>query len=666
LRPIKHYAVSAAVAAAVLLAGCGAGSSSSGSGDGDNGDNGVIGKSGWTTLGTRTTSSQDNRPITSNADSRWSDYDPPALYPGKIVDASQYITMDDGIRLGATIGFPADADGKAPTEPLPVILTLTGYSKDNAAVLPGAATGQANPYFLSHGYIHVNVDVRGTGRSDGQWMAMDAREQKDYVQVLDWVVQQPWSNGSVGMHGTSLLGITSVLAAASGHPAIKAVYAIAAPLSDAYRDFPIVGGQGGYGFLTIWMGFVGAMGMVNAAAYQDPEQYLQATLEHLTGFLLTFQLPTLLKGLDGDPETVYDTDFWAIRSPVEQAANIHAPVFIFSGLQDAFQRGAPRMYDALKNHTTTKLLMGPWNHIEASAAGRSLVFGTSSSRASLPVDDIPIVDHSALMWFDQYVKGLDVGADRLPNVTHWVWGNDHFVTDTDWPNPQARAQRLYLHQDNSLALQQPAAGDAPQMVLQQPLNGLCSQSASQESLGILGLTQLPCFSDDNVAQALEIRYDTAPMTDDFYIDGPIQVDVWISTTAENAGVAVRVSDVSPGGTSFNLSHGLLTASLRALDPARSRYLDGQMIQPWHPFTQESILPVGSGNLVKVAVEVFPTSAVIRKGHKLRVSVGASDFPFGLPPVPSLLQMGPGVLSVYSDAEHPSSVVLPVVPASALQ
>ncbi len=613
--------------------------------------------SGWTTLGTRSLESRANRPVTTKAGAEWVDYDRPAVYPGTVVDGNQYITMDDGIRLGATVAWPADAAGKKPTEPLPVILTLTGYSKDNGAFAP--TIGGANPYFLARGYIHVNVDVRGTGRSDGEWEALGEREQRDYRQVVDWVVRQPWSNGSIGMYGTSLLGITSVLTASQGHPAVKAVYVIAAPMSDAYRDIAVVGGQGSYGFLSIWMSFVGAMGTLNAGAYQDPEQYFSAALEHLASYLLHFQLPTLLKGLVGDPETVYDSDFWAIRSPVEQAAGVQVPVFIVSGLHDAFQRGAPRYYDAIKNQTTAKLLMGPWDHIETS--GLSL-----TGNPALPLDGVPVLDHSALMWFDQYVSGRDVGADELPNVTQWVWGEERFVTSADWPNPAAHAERLFLHGDKRLSPVEPAATDAPNQILQQPLNGLCSESADRVSLGIFGLTQLPCFEDDSLAQALEASYETEPLAEDLYFDGPIQADLWISTTAQDAGLVVRVSDVGSPGTATALTSGIQTASLRALDPAKSRYLDGQMIQPWHPFTEDSVQPVGSGNLVRVSVEVFPTSALVKRGHKLRISVGASDFPYALPPVPGLVSSLAGVLSVFSDAEHPSSVVLPVVPVSAIR
>ncbi|MGH8458085.1 MAG: CocE/NonD family hydrolase C-terminal non-catalytic domain-containing protein, partial [Nevskiales bacterium] len=165
---------------------------------------------------------------------------------------------------------------------------------------------------------------------------------------------------------------------------------------------------------------------------------------------------------------------------------------------------------------------------------------------------------------------------------------------------------------------------------------------------------------------LEASFDTPPLEQDLYINGPIQADIWMSTTAENAGLVVRVSDLEPDGTARALTSGLQTASLRAVDESKSRYLGGQMIQPWHPYTAESVEPVGSGNIVKVPVEVFQTSALIKKGHRLRISVGASNFPFATMPIPSLAQSLAGLMSIYSDAEHPSSVVLPVVPATLLQ
>jgi putative CocE/NonD family hydrolase len=155
------------------------------------------------------------------------------------------------------------------------------------------------------------------------------------------------------------------------------------------------------------------------------------------------------------------------------------------------------------------------------------------------------------------------------------------------------------------------------------------------------------------------------MEQDLYINGPIQADIWISSTLPDAGLLVRVTDVAPDGSSREITNGILTASLRMVDESRSRFMNGQMIQPWHPFTAKSRQPLASGEIVKLPVEIFPTSLVVKQGHALRITVGASDFPHGMPPLADLVDQAVGVLTVYSDAEHPSSVVLPVVPVSAI-
>ncbi len=644
---LQFCALALGASATLLLAfvaGC-SGSSSVGSENANGAESAQ-----WTTLGTRGSTSQADTPITSNADAQWTDYNPDNLYPNTVTDNNQFITMADGVKLAVSVTLPADASGKAIPGKFPVVLTQTGYNKDVGAFVP--ALGGANPYLVRHGYAHVVVDTRGTGRSEGEWTAFGPIEQADYYPTVDWAATQSFSDGRVALYGASLLAITALITAEKQHPAVKAAFPIV-PMADGYRDIVFTGGQVNVGFIPLWLALVTGLSVLDFSFYQDPAEALQAELEHVLGAVANFQVPTLLRAVAGDPNTVYDGQFWTDRSPIENNAKIQIPTFIVGGLHDIFQRGEPLLYEALKNRNPTKLLLGPWTHIQA-ATGQGL-----------PVDGVPVLDHIALQWFDQYEKGMSVGADRLPNVTQYLYGQGHFVTTTDWPHPLASAARYYLHSDNSLSTTAPSTGDAPLKVAQEPLEGICSASTAQWTAGLIGLVPLPCFSYDNASERLAQKYETPVLTEDLYINGPIEADVWISTTAADAGVIVRVDDVDEKGAAFALTNGLLTASFRAVDSSRTRTLDGASIQPWHPFTKASLQPVGAGNLVELNVEVFPTSAVIKSGHKLRIAVGASDFPHGLPPIPSLLQSILGVLTIYSDAAHPSSVVLPVVPLSAI-
>ena len=636
---------------AALIAACGGGGGNSGgTAQGGSSADSSAGSSPWTTLGTRQVTSAPEQAISSNAGAAWTDYNPATLYPKMVQQALQYITMPDGTKLAAYVTLPADASGKAVSGNFPTILIQTSYNGVSGAVIP--ALGGADPYMVEHGYATVVVDVRGTGQSEGDWEAFGTTEQNDYGQVVNWVTQQSFCNGTIGVYGVSYLGITAIITAAQDHPAVKAAFPIV-PIGDGYRDIVFTGGQINPTFIPLWLGLVSVLGLTDPTILTNPQVGLTAVLEHILSAIATFQVPIILQAFLGDPNIAYDGGFWAARSPLENDARINVPTFIVGGLHDLFQRSEPLSYEEIKNNAPAKLLIGPWTHVEAA-------FGSG-----LPVDGVPVLDHIELQWFDQYLKGMSVGADALPNVTQFVSGYGHYVTATDWPNPQASAQRLYFHADKSLSATTPTPTEGSNTVLQVPIEGLCSISASQWTAGLLGYIPLPCFTNDNTTEGWDVVYQTPVMTADYYFNGPIEADVWMSTTDVDAGLSVRVDDVDASGTATALTDGIMTASLRAVDSSRSRTLNGQMIQPWHPFTAASVQKVGSNNIVEVPVEIFPTSAMIASGHRLRIAVGSSDLPQGVPPIPTLLQSLAGLLTIYSDAAHPSSVVVPMVPASAL-
>lgn len=642
-RTLNKALLTAACAWLVAASGCGGGGSDAGGGI-------ATSKSDWTTAGTRDSTATTGSEVTRNADAVWSDYSPAATYPNTKQLPLQYITMSDGTRLAAYLTLPADAAGTAVAGSFPTVLIQTSYNGVSGQLVP--ALGGADPLLVTHGYASITVDVRGTGQSEGSWEAFGATEQADYAEVVDWVVAQDWCDGRIGLQGVSYLGITAIITAAQRHPAVKAAFPIV-PIGDGYRDIVFTGGQVNPTFIPFWLTLVSVLGLTNPTAITDPAIGIPVLLQHLVSAVVGFQVPTILKALLGDPQTAYDGDFWKVRSPLENDARINVPTFVVGGLHDLFQRSEPMTYEAIKTQAPTKLLIGPWTHLQA-ALGEGL-----------PADGVPTLSQIALRWFDQYVKGLDVGADQLPNVTQWVAGYEHYVTASDWPHPQASAQRLYLLADKTLSATAPTDEAAFNKIVQLPIEGLCSISTSQWTAGIVGYIPLPCFSNSNSAERWSVKYETPAMTEDYYFNGPIEADIWMSTTATDAGLSVRVDDVDENGVAKSLTNGIQTASLRAVDDSRSRKLDGQSIQPWHPFTQASVLPVGANTPVLVPVEIFATSAMIAKGHKLRVAVGASDLPQGVPPVPTLLQSLAGVLTIYSSATMPSSVVIPVVPATAL-
>ncbi len=586
-------------------------------------------------------------PVDSRAsEMSWGGYVRDEDYP-EIATSTGTIVMRDGVELFYSVALPATADGVAATGPFPTILTQTGYNIDFPAI------PASNPYLVKRGYAHVSLDVRGTGNSGGSWDAFGENEQGDYGEVMDWVSRQPFCDGNVGTWGASFMAITQLFTAAHQHPAHKAMFAIV-PMADAYRDIVFTGGQTNIGFIPLWMGLVTGLTLApTPSTFANPAGLVPNLATDLINAAGQFQVPIILDAATGTGSTSYDGPFWRLRSTIEYTPRIKIPTFIVGGLNDIFQRGEPLLYEALKKQTLTKLLIGPWMHVGAGDG--------------LPQDGVPPLDQIAVQWFDQHLQGINTGASKIPNVTQYVYGAEKYVSTTDWPHPKARAERWFLREGGGLTREQPGIDEAGTMVLQLPVNGLCSTSTAQWTAGLASTIPLECFFSNTLNEStLESTFTSEPMAADYYINGPIQADIWVSPEmALDVGVSVKITLVDADGVSHEITNGLLSARHRALDFNRSRYLNGQMIQPWHPFTAEAESdPPAVGEAILLNVEIFPTSLMIPAGSQLRVAIGASDFPHGLPPLVDLADQVIGVYSVLSDAAHSSSVVFPVVPTNA--
>jgi predicted acyl esterase len=147
---------------------------------------------------------------------------------------------------------------------------------------------------------------------------------------------------------------------------------------------------------------------------------------------------------------------------------------------------------------------------------------------------------------------------------------------------------------------------------------------------------------------------------DLKVSGPIGAQVDLVTTAREAVISVRITDVAPDGTSTEWTAGWLAASLRKTDPAKSRMVNGELLQPWHPYTRDSVLPVTPGEPMRLYVEIFPTNGVLKKGHRLRVAIGPSDFPHAISPLPQAVRQSVGIVHILHGPHHPSHIALPVI------
>ncbi len=304
------------------------------------------------------------------------------------------------------------------------------------------------------------------------------------------------------------------------------------------------------------------------------------------------------------------------------------------------------------------MITGPWDHLQGSS-------GEDVGKAGYGE-----LQELWLRWFDRYVKGKK-DATLLKDVkpfTYYEQGTGRWVTTKKYVDRDLHAASFRLSGDASSGGRhgglvrsgrhtsaQPGTSTVPPI----PVTGLCTRSANQWTAGILNLAfpDSPCLKDNALNDLGGLSFQTAPMRRTLRLQGPINVRLYASSPTGDGMFSVAVEDVAPDGSVARLTGGWQVLSQRALDRKRSRYLDGQLIQPFHPFTRESQRPVPPGAVVPVDVEVFPTGAAIKPGHRLRLSIQAFDVPHLLPPLPQAAQIAP--LTVHASDVYPSVLTIPV-------
>lgn len=579
----------------------------------------------------------------------------PEQYSETVTTKDLAISMSDGVKLRADLTLPAGEDGEAISARVPVVVTITAYNKTALSGGFGGTLAGADPaYLVKRGYAQLTVDARGTGSSEGQWNAFDARENKDAAEVMTWAHEQPWSNGRTAMTGASYMGISQIFAAAGRPAGLRAIFP-QVPAADVYRDVVASGGQVDSGFMPLWLGLVTATGLVPpAVATSDPQSALGAMASRI-GTATTFTGPTLVKAMAGQ-DTAYDGPFYAERSPINVIDRVEVPTFLVAGEFDLFQRGTPLLFERLRQRgVPTKMIVGPWDHLQGSS-GAEVGDAGYGPLAALQ-----------LRWFDHYVKGRpDPALHRdIAPLTWYEQGTGDWRRASTWMGKDRTAStwRLSGSARNGIpgGLTTGTAADGTATVLPIPVAGLCTRSANQWTAGLANQSPLPnpCLEDNRINDLAGVTFDSAPMKRQVRFQGPLNARLHVSTVGGNGMLSVAVEDVAPDGTVTRLTGGWQVISHRALDKRRSRYLDGKLVQAFHPFTKRAERPLRAGEVAPVDVEIFPTGAAIEKGHRLRLAVQAFDVPHLAPTLPQL----PGSLvamKIHNSARYPSELVLPTV------
>jgi putative CocE/NonD family hydrolase len=578
---------------------------------------------------------------------------------GDVSSSSRYLTMRDGIKIAVDLYLPKKLKAG---ERVPTILQQTRYYRAYVLHWPFSifkdATNASIKRFVENGYAYVAVDVRGSGASFGtraqEWSPDEVR---DGAEIVDWIINQAWSDGKVGATGVSYDGTAAEFLLVNKHPAVKAIVPRFS-LFDAYTDIAFPGGIHHRSFTEMWARnnaamdrnqFGASLGGLDRLAFKgvkpvqeedgDGRLLAAAILSHAHNYdvhanalALTYRDDVNREGLTIDamsPSTFH--------KEIEASG---AAIYSYGGWYDgAYPAAAIKRYQAI--HTPgSKLLIGPWNH-----GGNQNVSRFSQSHEQFDEDG------EILRFFDYHLKGIENGIENEKPVRYYTMGEEKWKFADSWPPMGAQKLDYYFAAQNSLAPEKPASDQGPDAYSVDNTAGAGNQSR-WNSLVYTDNNGFAYPDRDKQDKKLLI-YTSAPLNQDVEITGYPIITLFISSTATDGNFFVYLEDVDEARRTNYVTEGMLRAIHRKLSGQPS---PDASLTPTRTFMRKDAMPLIPGEVANLTFELLPTSYLFKKGHAIRVALAGADMDHF-----ATRGMWSPTVQVYRDSAHPSSITLPVIP-----
>lgn len=581
-----------------------------------------------------------------------------------------YIPMRDGVRLFTSIYMPTDS-----TEKHPILLTRTPYSCAPYGTENWRAFWDTHlKYYMREGYIIVFQDVRGRWLSEGNFEDVrpfkknktatgEIDEASDAYDAIDWLVKNlPNNNGRVGVMGISYPGFYTTMAAASGHPALKAV-SPQAPVTDWYMgdDFHHNGA------LTLMDGFLfyaGGFGYPRPLPTQTPpvnklniprtDNYSTfLSIGPLSNFLkLTGDSIKFWKDLFAHPD--YD-NFWKERDARTAMFNIQPAILTVGGLYDAEDcYGAWNLYKAIEKQNpgiNNKIVMGPWYHGQwARGDGSSLGaihFGSKTSEW--------YQNHIELPFFQYHLKGKG-SLDNLAEATIFFSGENNWKKLEHWPPRQMNPTPLYLQPNGGLDWMPVFGKKAPTEYISDPNKPVPYADGIH-----FNRTREYMIDDQRFADRRPdvVSFVTPELDSNLTLAGPVIADLLVSISSTDADFVVKLIDVFPDDTVAALS-------------GFQQLVRGEIMRGKYRKSFEVPIPFKPNKPERVKFELPDVAHTFKKGHKLMIQIQSSWFPLmdrNPQQFMNIYEAKPNdfikaTIRIHHDGEQASNILLPVVQGSA--
>lgn len=591
------------------------------------------------------------------------------------VQTDVMVPMRDGVRLATDVYLPA-RDGRPIGERLPTILERRPYNKDGC--------GSSGKYYASHGYAFVAQDTRGRYKSEGVWHML-TDDGPDGADAAAWIAAQPWSDGKIGMIGTSYVGGTQHAMAMEKVPQLVTVIPVDAMSNLGYASMR----NGGAFELRFW-NWIMFTSPKGSRASRDPgtQAVLQEMSDNRRLYLNNLPLrrgTTPLKLASECEDWLVDAmkhgandEFWEQNNIIDYPQRYKdIPVYLVGGWYDSWGSNTTANFMTLSK--TIKgpvyLIMGPWIHgAQNQSVHGQLDFG----------DEAAIKDHLGWRreWYDHWLKGIEnkVGREApfATPVRIFVMGTGdgrkteagklyhggYWRDEHEWPLARTRYTEFYLQPEGGLSTKKPEIRNASTDFVFDPDNPVPTiggNISSGNDIMIAGAwdqkggdhiwnftAPLPLSARNDI-----VVFQTEPLPHDIEVTGEIVVKLWASSSAVDTDFTAKLLDVYPpcpdfpGGFDLNIGDGILRARFR------DSIKEEKLMEPGTPYP--------------MTIKLYPTSNVFKRGHRIRVDISSSNFPrFDVnpntgEPLNENRRKIVATNTIHHDADHPSHILLPVIP-----
>jgi len=582
------------------------------------------------------------------------------------------IPMRDSVRLATDLYFPVGAE-----MPQPVVLIRTPYNKNDADEHAAAR------FFTGQGYVAAVQDMRGKYESEGRYR-WTAHDRSDGYDTVSWLSEQSWSMGKVGTYGCSYRGENQIQLAAERHPN----HAAAVPMfagamythGDRHRNWATNnGGAFELAMIFTWFREKGWSLRPRYPTGTPREDLLRATnafdlrpqLPEIDEATLWSELPVvgLMRRSQAPPNLwedlvshAPDDPWWEQYGFVTDADSFDVPALQVASWYDYGASEALALFNLFQTNGVSAtarqhqfIIMAPTTHCDHHEATAETIVGARS------VGDARL-DYWGLYldWFDHWLRGEDTGITDRPPVQYYLMGQNEWRTADAWPLPETDPTRYFLHSDGNansrmgdgrLSTDPPldeAAEETSDTFVYEPASPVPTVG------GQACCTQTPQAEGAWDQRAVEMRedvlvYTSPPLDEGIEVTGPIQATIYLSSSAPDTDVTVKLVDVAPDGTAYNIQEGI----------RRVRYRDGY----------DRVTRMEEGEVYRIDVDLHATSNYFAASHRIRIEVSSSNFPRF---TRNLNTGGDNHAdttwttarnTIHHSPDHPSHIVLPVIPAA---